>query len=455
MKRMIISLITVVMLVMMMLPADIAVVMGQGAFDFDIPDCPLCKGITFTDKSSGGVEPYTYYWDFGDGSNSTKKKPTHHYAGYGNFTVTLTVTDSASDATSKTETLTLAPKEIIIEPLGSSSTRGADVWPGCNWVCTAGDTQVTRAWLGDINGDELPTCTPGSPVTAYIWVEIENQTGTTRYAVWLTAAIYIYTNGNLTQSDLDRCIADTISAKSTMEDWVYNFTWTCGSVVVLANHPQVDPEDGLIISWLTSDPDAPQCINGAPTDCKGSRKSQSYCGGNYTVEAPLVADFTADPICYCDSCYISFIDATSGGVKPYTYDWNFGGNYTYSGDDPTELPNPVIHYEAPGIYTVTLNVTDFDGTWDIESHAVTVYPSPTAYAGEDTSFCAGGSVQLNGSATGGTMPYTYDWTGPENHADTQNPTISTPGTYTLTVTDDNDCTSIDSIEVTVVEAYSS
>jgi hypothetical protein len=59
---------------------------------------------------------------------------------------------------------------------------------------------------------------------------------------------------------------------------------------------------------------------------------------------------------------------------------------------------------------------------------------------------------LSGSASGGAPPYTYDWTGPESHPNTQNPTVSTTGTYTLTVTDNNGCSDTDDV---IVSQYSS
>lgn len=51
------------------------------------------KTVTFTNTStvSGSV---TYLWDFGDGETSTEKNPVHTYAQKGEYTVTLTVTDS-------------------------------------------------------------------------------------------------------------------------------------------------------------------------------------------------------------------------------------------------------------------------------------------------------------------------------------------------------------------------
>jgi PKD repeat protein len=48
--------------------------------------------VQFNDTTHGGMPPYTYAWDFGDGTTSTDQNPTHTYANPGEFAVTLTVT---------------------------------------------------------------------------------------------------------------------------------------------------------------------------------------------------------------------------------------------------------------------------------------------------------------------------------------------------------------------------
>ena len=53
--------------------------------------------LQFTSDVFGGVEPYTYLWDFGNGDTSTETNPVYSYDEAGNFTVTLTVSDSASN----------------------------------------------------------------------------------------------------------------------------------------------------------------------------------------------------------------------------------------------------------------------------------------------------------------------------------------------------------------------
>ncbi|MCG8339018.1 MAG: S8 family serine peptidase, partial [Proteobacteria bacterium] len=64
---------------------------------------------TFTDTSSAptGESITGWLWNFGDGNTSTTQNPVHTYAAAGNYTVTLTVTDSASNTDSATNTVTV------------------------------------------------------------------------------------------------------------------------------------------------------------------------------------------------------------------------------------------------------------------------------------------------------------------------------------------------------------
>lgn len=57
----------------------------------------VCLGsaFSFSENSTGGVAPYTYNWEFGDGNTSSISNPTHTYASAGTYTVTLWVTESS------------------------------------------------------------------------------------------------------------------------------------------------------------------------------------------------------------------------------------------------------------------------------------------------------------------------------------------------------------------------
>jgi hypothetical protein len=64
--------------------------------------------VHFTSDPVGGQTPYAYNWKFGDGSTSTSPNPTHRYATPGNYTVTLTVTDSTGDIVASSAKVTVS-----------------------------------------------------------------------------------------------------------------------------------------------------------------------------------------------------------------------------------------------------------------------------------------------------------------------------------------------------------
>ncbi|MHC1707379.1 MAG: M4 family metallopeptidase [Bacteroidales bacterium] len=65
----------------------------------------LPSAIQFTSTSTDANE---YLWDFGDGNTSTLENPLHHYANLGQYTVTLTVTNSCGTHTFSQQVTVLA-----------------------------------------------------------------------------------------------------------------------------------------------------------------------------------------------------------------------------------------------------------------------------------------------------------------------------------------------------------
>jgi hypothetical protein len=63
--------------------------------------------IEFEGNAKGGVEPYNWSWDFGDGTNSWEEEPEHVYNETGIYIVTLTVRDMNGKIASDTTTATI------------------------------------------------------------------------------------------------------------------------------------------------------------------------------------------------------------------------------------------------------------------------------------------------------------------------------------------------------------
>ena len=67
--------------------------------------------VSFSGGETGGIDPCTYSWNFGDGNTSTIQNPSHAYNSAGTYTVTLTVTDNASATDSESTTITVTSSD--------------------------------------------------------------------------------------------------------------------------------------------------------------------------------------------------------------------------------------------------------------------------------------------------------------------------------------------------------
>jgi PKD repeat protein len=204
-----------------------------------------------------------------------------------------------------------------------------------------------------------------------------------------------------------------------------------------------------------------------PTNGTGGNNT----GGGVTPE-PLRVEAELDPLDsnIAPASYL-FEVRTFGGTGPYTSHWDFGDGQEVDRPVGDDNYGYVYHtYENPGIYTVTLTVTDATAQTASDSISpLTVVPPPTNDTGggvtpeplraqlnlDSTDIPATYRFEANGN--GGTPPYTYHWDfGDGQEANVQNTrhTYDNPGSYTatLTVTDATGQTVSDSKEVIVQPA---
>jgi len=135
---------------------------------------------------------------------------------------------------------------------------------------------------------------------------------------------------------------------------------------------------------------------------------------------------------------VTFNSTVTGGVAPYTYDWQLGDGAT------TTAANTVHIYLTGGNFTVRLTVYDSENgsvfsnvLWvNVTSAAVnlSVIPiSPTEF----TASSNGITATLAATVSGGAPPYTFSWAfgdGTTGRGAHPVHTYASPGLYTVTVT---------------------
>ena len=210
-------------------------------------------------------------------------------------------------------------------------------------------------------------------------------------------------------------------------------------------------------------------IGGTPTSFTGNPITVTWdAAGPYSL---CVAQFQlSDPECVSDTICQTIIEKTidlpltlSGPdgcvntVKNYSlgpmqtfdvdYEWmimpaNMGSVIT----DPNSDNVDIQWNNVAGSANLTAKVI-LCGVTESITIPITVHPSPIVNITQLNSLCVGGTADLSaGTFPGGT---TYQWS--PGSGTTSTITISSPGVYSLTVTDNNSCTSIDTYEVFTVE----
>jgi PKD repeat protein len=313
-----------------------------------------CNGNTCNLDASGSKDAYgtitSYAWSFGDGATAAVASVAHTYAVNGNYTVKLTVTDSNGATGTKFQTITVN--------LAASFT----------FSCSG----LTCNFDGSASKDSNAT------IASYAWNFGDGLTG---------AGVIIshtYAVGNSYKVTLT--ITDSTGATDAQSQMVNNnsppvasFTFTCNLLTCSFNGSGSRDPDGTIASYAWT--------LGDGTATSGPSVSHTYAvGGSYTVtltvtdnagatdaksqtavvNAPPVASFTFS--CSRFTCSFDASGSYDSDGSITSFAWNFGDGTTLAG-----AYQRIGHtYPAPGMYTVTLTVTDNAFATDTTSKSVTI-----------------------------------------------------------------------------------
>ncbi|MDD5570962.1 MAG: gliding motility-associated C-terminal domain-containing protein [Bacteroidales bacterium] len=412
----------------------------------------LCIGQCKTITASGGV---TYTWSTGQNGATISVCPTANTTYY----VTSTDSNGCTGTTSAVVTVNQLP---VISATGGTICRGACIII----TATGGDTYT---WSNSLNGTSISVC---PTVTTTYYVTGTNSLGCTNTSstvVIVNPQITIGTTGNTACSGTCTTVtatgADyytwntgqtgpTISVCPTVSTTYYvtgantfGCTGTNSAVVTINASPNLTATGGQVCggtcttisasgantyTWSTGQngntisvcPTINTTYNVTGTNTSGCTNSTSAVVTMYT-NPTITANGGA--ICTGKSIVIN----ASGGIS---YTWSPGGQLT-----PSITVSPVSNTQ----YCVTGK--DTHGCTNSACVSVAVNPNPTIVASINPHFiCNGESATL--TASGGN---TYIWV-PGNF--TGNLIIVTPNvntTYTVTGTDGNGCTNIDTAVVLV------
>lgn len=150
-----------------------------------------------------------------------------------------------------------------------------------------------------------------------------------------------------------------------------------------------------------------------------------------TISEPLLLDhiaITTDVLCNGDTTGAIDVN-TFGGSLPYSYNWDSG-----------ETTESIADLGA-GNYTLVItdaNGCQSSGVYQIFEPAL---PLSTSLIGTDVSCFNGEDGAITSTVSGGTAPYSYQWMSDQTVLPFTSPSISNlvAGTYTMNVTDANDC----------------
>ncbi|NLB78612.1 MAG: hypothetical protein GX796_07150, partial [Clostridiaceae bacterium] len=317
--------------------------------------------------------------------------------------------------------------------------------------CTSSDVTITRVYIADSLGNPIaPFCPSPGDADLYLWAEFD--ANAERYAVRTYFELYI--NG----------LYDTsynVGTTNIIYRGIYSLPLISEPIIIDCDNEY--SISNVWIAWATTESstldNTTTCVDYISSKCSKNTAE------SFTIIVPSITQ-ACTGVYSEDSIEVSFTGSASGGIEPYTYEWDFDG------DGVTDTTGAYVTWtfdtSGGGDFTVLLTVTDSNGDYGKVEADLTL---PTVSCPGDMFLCDNeSSFTLTGatvSPDGGSGTYYYDsYIGEGESAYTPgeamtdfDPTSAGIGTHTLsytyTVYDTTGypgCTAICYFDITVYEA---
>ena len=354
-------------------------------------------------KTSGGKTPYTYAWT---PSGATTTSISNLSPG----TYSLTVSDGSGQVINRSFTIT--QPTLIVPNLSFVNVSCNGKNDGSAIVAPSGGiAPYTVLWSDGVIGLSRTNLEPGAysvtvrdanscPITQSFTIT-EPSVITTGVSAQSNVTVYGGNDGSV-----------TVSASGGTAPYTYGWSPYGGSTDTATNLGA-----GTYAVLVT--------------DANGCTATQSVVITQPAIPYDIVLVTQRDISCNGANNGSITVNVT-GGTPPYSYVWSNGGGNAAA-----------ISNLAAGTYTLT--VTDSDSSVITKSYVITE-PSVLNVTSSLTNVTCNGlsNGTATASVTGGTAPYTYFWS---NGMTTANANNLTAGTYSVSVTDANNCKATASVTI--------
>lgn len=351
---------------------------------------------------------------------------------------------------------------------GTCSQEGKFIWeisPASGWALQAGSTLGTRpnptlpnTWISGSKNIIPRFTTPG---TYTIKLITGNRCGIKEEVKTICVIPRPVASISLDKNEV--CGPATVKATNTSNvlgacgtNNFNTFTWTVSYSKGIC---------GTTAKWSfaegsTNNSDSPSFIFENPGIYTVRLTIAASCGSVFseekiTVTAPPIVSInnipnSCGPVTITPKATLGVCDS---GIPVYKWTFEGGVPTTSSSLDPG-----LVLFSTPGLKKISLEVISSCGSTKTEK-VFTINELPVSNAGPDAEICNGQEIKLEGTVTGGTGPYNYQWISTPastfTGANTATPTVKPNQTtlYTLTVRDQiTNCISTDEVQIKVLPA---
>jgi gliding motility-associated-like protein len=376
--------------------------------------------INSSSVNMGSIVSYT--WNFGDGSSASTHSPAHLYTTPGTYTVQLKIISDNGCPDSMQMGVTLYPMPTALFHIDNVCDQEVVVFTDSSIILP---TDSIVSWSWDM-GDGSPAYTSQHVVGGHLYS---------------LPGIY---SAQLIVSSSNGCVDSITKPVTVYPNPVANFNNTTVCSGVMTSHTDSSYVTGSSInSWQWDFGD------NTPTN-SSQNPAHLYTGcGNFSTQLLVItADGCRDSV--TQTVFVHCLPSTNAGtddtlcfsentvlsVSPngpgYSYSWS-----TLSNPNFASVYNPAVNPPVTTAYTVIL--TDTNSCFSTDSITIFVDPEIVLAASVTNVTCnaaCNGQIAIN--ASGGTMPYLYNWSGT---CTTATCTGLCPGTYSLTLIDAWGCES--------------